>query len=141
MREFSVGQCVFVRNPHTGDKWIQGVVSSQGGVSYSVRLDNGRVRKCHIDQMRKRPVKLSSSPVVLPPVRVPTTVPVALESVETSSSETSPAITQPNEIPHNANVQDRVSTEVVDVDPPSSTLKEYPKRNRLTVERYDPSFK
>ena len=114
------------------------VVSSQGSVSYSARLDNGRVRKCHIDQMRKRPVELSSSPVELPPVEVPTTAPAAPESVETSSSKSSPATAQPNEIPHNAIAQDRVPTEV---DPPSSKLKEYPKRNRSTVERYDPSFK
>ena len=50
LRKFDAGALVFVKKPHSGDKWIPGVVlSSQGNVSYSVKMESGRVRKCHID--------------------------------------------------------------------------------------------
>lgn len=115
----------YVRNPHVGDKWIRGVVvSSQGSVTYSVRLDNGRVRKYHVDQMRESPVELSSSPMVLPLVAVPTSVRAAPEPVETRPTKIIPAATKPNKTP-NAIVQDYVPNEVVDADPLPSTPKEY----------------
>ena len=39
---------------------------SQKNVSYSVILENGRVCKCHIDQLRDKNVEVSSTPVVTP---------------------------------------------------------------------------
>ena len=118
VREFSDGSLVFVRNPHAGDKWIRGVVlSSQGNVSYSVKLENGRIRKCHIDQLRSRPSDLSSSPVTTP-IANPRAIP--FESV-TEPPET---IVQSNEPPRIV-VEHSVPTEV--------PRKEYPKRNRSNV--------
>lgn len=142
VREFSKGSLVFVRNPHAGDRWIRGVVvSAEGSVSYSVKLDNGRVRKCHIDQLRERPSELSGSPVQVPPVDVQPTVPVIPTTVEPSLAETPPVIEQPSVTPPTAVEDRRETSERVDVDPPATTPKVYPKRNRTNVERYDPSFK
>ena len=139
VREFNTGSLVFIRNPHAGDSWIRGVVvSAQGNVSYSVRLDNGRVRKCHIDQLRERPVEPSSSHVEMPQVDVRPVVP---ETVEPNLSETPPAIEQSNVTPPNVVEDTRVQNDGVNVEPPSRTTKVYPKQNRSNVERYDPSFK
>ena len=53
LRKFSEGSTVWVRNMPSGEKWIPGVVlQAHGDVSYSVELEGGRVRKCHIDQLR-----------------------------------------------------------------------------------------
>ena len=53
LRKFSEGSTVWVRNMPSGEKWIPGVVlQAHENVSYSVNLEGGRVRKCHIDQLR-----------------------------------------------------------------------------------------
>ena len=45
----------FVRNYHSGFKWLSGVIQQKTGpVSYHVQLTNGKERRCHQDQIRKR---------------------------------------------------------------------------------------
>jgi len=45
----------------SGEKWIPGVVlQAHGKVSYSVKLEGGKIRKCHIGQLRAADVKAPS---------------------------------------------------------------------------------
>ena len=56
-RNFNVGDDVFVRNYHRGDKWIPGVIEQKTGpVSYRVKVTTGGNRRCHEGQVRKRSV-------------------------------------------------------------------------------------
>ena len=48
---FSEGEKVFVRNKPRGKKWISG--SIVGPVSFKVVLENGKIIRCHQDQLRK----------------------------------------------------------------------------------------
>ncbi len=44
-----------MRNYHQGDKWLPGTIEKQTGpVSFAVVLSDGRHRRCHQDQVRKR---------------------------------------------------------------------------------------
>ena len=55
------------------------MLSPQGNVSYSVKLDNGRVRKCQKDQLKARPVELSSPPTTAP-IESPRAIPFEFET-------------------------------------------------------------
>jgi len=47
-RNFDVGDHVFVRNYHQGDKWLPGVLLKKTGpVSFTAKLADGRYRRCH----------------------------------------------------------------------------------------------
>ena len=48
-----------------------GIVSSRGNVSYSVQLDAGRFRKCHVDQLRERHVQMELTRAPPPMVDIP----------------------------------------------------------------------
>jgi len=66
---------VWVINPVSGDKWLPGVVlSKDGSVTYQVELNTGRVRKCHVEQMRTRTV---SSTEIVPPESPPETTSIS----------------------------------------------------------------
>ena len=54
-RSFSAGDCVYVRNYGDGPRWLPGrVVQTEGSVLYRVQLNDGRVQRRHIDQLRSR---------------------------------------------------------------------------------------
>ena len=53
-REFAEGEEVLIRM-HRQDQWKSGkVVERSGPLSYRVELSDGPLRKCHVDQMRKK---------------------------------------------------------------------------------------
>ena len=55
VRSFSEGEKVFVKNNRPGEKWLPGqIVKSSGPVSFRVRLQNGKMIRCHQDQLRNR---------------------------------------------------------------------------------------
>ena len=55
VREFSLGDKVFVRNFGQGERWLHGeVVEVTGPVSYRIRMAGGNQRRCHQDQLRSR---------------------------------------------------------------------------------------
>ena len=64
-RKLNVGDDVFVKNYHRGDKWLPGVIQKKTGpVSFVVKLTDGRVHRCHQDQLlckRSVEVPLDSS--------------------------------------------------------------------------------
>ena len=77
-REFAIGTKVWVRNMQRGNKWLPGtILSKDGSVTYDVEMTNGRVRKCHTDQLRVRTVSVE-------------------QSIPTHSPLTSSAIVSPN---------------------------------------------
>ena len=69
-RSFSVGEKVYVRNFLTGPKWLPGIImDNTGPTSYRVKLDDDRVVRKHIDQMRIR-YDNSELPTVVPDIVV-----------------------------------------------------------------------
>ena len=54
-RKMEVSDLVFARNYGVGAQWVAAtVVGVDGPVSYAVRLDDGRIWRRHIDQLRRR---------------------------------------------------------------------------------------
>ena len=52
-RTFRVGDKVYAKNFGTGSHWLPGeITGTTGPVSYTVRLEDGRERRCHVDQFR-----------------------------------------------------------------------------------------
>ena len=131
-RKLDVGENVFVRNYHGGDKWLPGVIEQRTGpVSFRVKLTDGRDRHCHQDQLRKRSVEVPQNSESEPEVIVPSpviTVPPT-DPPDSPNSSTEPNVEEP--------ISPTPSTDdtVVDSNP---TEKIYPKRNRAPVIRFKP---
>ncbi|CAM4597728.1 unnamed protein product [Leuciscus chuanchicus] len=54
-RSFSPGDDVYTRNYSHGPRWVPAVVEENTGpVSYTVQTGDGRVMRCHVDQIKKR---------------------------------------------------------------------------------------
>ena len=150
-RDLEVGDAVFVRNYHHGDKWIPGTIQNRTGpVSFKVLLQDGRNRRCHQDQVRKRVVSVSnspSSPVVESPAPVPETNSTSASVSETSVSDSTSTEIQPEKCPSHevtpsiANSTPPVeSTSEESTNKPDSQPKIYPARNRKPVIRYEPKW-
>ena len=61
--EIDVLLLVMIRNYQTGKHWLPGVICTKTGpVSLVVKLTDGRERRCHKDQIRKRSVTMDTSP-------------------------------------------------------------------------------
>ena len=61
VQKLVVGEEVYVRNYHGGEKWLPGVIEKRTGpVSFLVKLSDGRDRRCHQDQVRKRTVRVDA---------------------------------------------------------------------------------
>ena len=76
---------MFVRNYQQGEQWVPGVIQDRTGpVSFRVKLQDGRVRRCHLDQVRSRSVNVPQV-VEYPNVDVPAT-----DLVPTQISKTLP---------------------------------------------------
>ena len=151
-REFSTGTKVWVRNMQRGDKWLPGtILSKEGSVTYHVEMSNGRVRKCHTDQLRVRTVQPempdSFNPPTLPLTstavssNVPDHSPVESQNgndtaaVETDSNPSTPN-SEPSAEP--SNEQPTLESPVV----PSLTETEHRRssRTRQPVDRFEPKW-
>ena len=79
--------------PLSGDKWLPGVVlSKDGSVTYQVELNNGRVRKCHVEQMR---IQTVSSTETVPPDSPPETTSIPPSTVIPEQIVPSTSVTEP----------------------------------------------
>ena len=55
LREFDVGDTVYIRNFRGTPLWIPGIVNQcRGPVSYSVKLNDGTIVKRHVDHVKTR---------------------------------------------------------------------------------------
>ena len=116
------GDPVLVRNYLQGEKWLPGSIAKKTGpVSYSVKLSDGRERRCHQDQVRKWLVEIEA-PEKEVDVDVPTPPPDPVTDPRPehqSKAETPPKTPESREIPM--------------VEP----LKTYPRREQKPVDRYE----
>ncbi len=139
-RSMQAGDTVFVRNYHQGDKWLPGTLEKQTGpVSFAVRLSDGRHRRCHQDQVRKRLLELEP-PAREVTVEVPTP-PCSNPPIETRTEVTVEVPTPPCPDPQIATRTDEL--EIVpekDREPVRATPKSYPKRDRKGVDRFEPKW-
>ena len=125
-RSLEEGDSVLVRNYLQGEKWLPGTIAKKTGpVSYSVRLSDGRDRRCHQDQVRKR-----FAEVPLPEKEVEVDIPIPPPDPVTNPRPTETR-TPPETPPENSE-----RTEQSD----KSTVKTYPRRERKPVERFDPKW-
>ena len=54
---FELGNKVFVKNPNSEPPLLSGhIIQIRGPVSYTVKLNNGRIMRKYIDQIRERTV-------------------------------------------------------------------------------------
>ena len=66
---FQIGQFVFVRNYGVGSLWLPAKIFARSGpVSFRVKLDDGRERHCHQDQLRAQIVRDNSPEMFEVPV-------------------------------------------------------------------------
>ena len=131
LRRFSEGDSVWVRNQPSGDKWISGVVlQAHGNVSYSVRLEGGRNRKCHIDQLREAVQSPENAVESNPPAEV---------EVTSSQVDVQPTPDQVATVPPESNSQteqsgseqsEQTGEQSEHSEPLPITRKEYPKRTQ-----------
>ena len=88
-RHLEVGTNVFVRNYHHGDRWLPGCIEQRTGpVSFKVRLEDGRTRRCHQDQVRNRSVEMPQELHTEPDTTIPTTVSSEPSTTSTESPTT-----------------------------------------------------
>lgn len=62
LRSFAEDDPVFVRNFGDGEKWLPGTVElCQGPVNYRIKLQDGKIVRRHITQIRKRSVEIQEA--------------------------------------------------------------------------------
>ena len=88
---------VWIYNKQKGDRWLPGtILNKEGSVTYHVEMQDGRVRKCHTDQLRLHTIRAD----VLDSLNLPNTPLTSNTPLITPSSSVSDS--PPNE-PSNAN--------------------------------------
>ena len=82
IRSFRVGEAILVRNFSPGQRWLPGKIAEiSGPVSYKVRLEDRRLRRCQQDQLRSR---MGADEDVAVPTMEDETVPITPASAERS---------------------------------------------------------
>ncbi len=123
-----VGEKVFVRNYHHGDKWLPGEISKKTGpVSVLVKLSDGRERRCHLDQVCSRSVEVSPNPPV--DLEVPVSPNVVPEPAVPSSGL--PDRTMEPILPSSS------ATDTTSAAPDLVPQKSYPTRSCVPVDRFE----
>ena len=144
-RNFAVGDDVFVRNYHQGDQWLSATIEQKTGpVSYKVKLEKGKVRRCHQDQIRNRSVEL---PQYLPSesdmsdIVTPTT-PTAVPLTTATEPSNSGSIIATSELSTNAELMPDSAPVNPDFSSMDTSRKEktYPKPKRTPVKRFVPTW-
>ena len=153
-REFHNGAKVWIYNKQKGDKWLPGtILSKEGSVTYHVEMQDGRVCKCHTDQLRLRTIQADvSDSLNLPNTPLTLSTPLITPSSNVSDS--------PPSEPSNANdclptESDLLSTteqlpvpsteQLNNVEPPvvqsnNGTDQRRSSRARQPVDRYEPKW-
>jgi len=132
VRQFGVGEQVFVRNYQAGKQWLPGVIErTTGPVSFLVKLDDGRQRRCHQDQVRK-------CTVAVPPSTVQSDADI-LEDIVVPSIPNETSQTPPPSSGEQSDSQTSSAPTSLESDPSVATthVKTYPKRNRVPRTWFD----
>ena len=135
-RTFNEGDIVFAKNYGSGDRWLSGkIVKMTGPVSFHVKLDDGRVRRYHQDQLRHQVVddhtnKMSN-------VGVDDTIPIAIPvTTENTTSNDSLGATIPPGPLTSAESSSLVGLSHEQSN--SQPIRRYPLRECTPQERYNP---
>ena len=140
-RNFEPGERVYVRNYQPGRSWLPGEVQERTGpVSFRVKMQDGRLCRCHIDQVRKRSVEEPSASEVQ--VDVPTSHTDVLPDTPEPSVEL-PQPSQETSVTEERPVVEESSPQTSDsstVSRPLTAVKVYPSRTRKTVDRFEPTW-
>ena len=131
-----------MRNCHHGDKWLPGVVQQKTGpVSYRVKLNNGKTRRCHQDQVRKRSVEIPQDSHYEPDI---SDIVIPSSSPEITSTNTELVLLLRLQLLrsrvqslHHLILFQLTQTNVI-VNP--TPEKSYPKCNRVPVVRFEPTW-
>ena len=138
-RHFAVGERVYVRNYQQGRSWLPGVIQERTGpVSFRVRMQDGRIRRCHLDQVRKRSVEepSASESEIEVPNSLTDVQPVPPDSpVERTQAEESSV---PHEHPVVESSEQTSSSSTISR--PATAVKVYPTRTRKAVDRFEPTW-
>ena len=119
------GDPVLVQNYLQGEKWLPGTIEKKTGpVSCTVKLDDGRSRRCHQDQVRKR-FKEIAPPEEEPDVDIPKQSPEVIVDPKT------------DELPE---VEALPGSHEPKVTPAVDAKKIYPRRERKPVDRFEPKW-
>lgn len=109
-----------------------------GPVSFRVRMQDGRIRRCHLDQVRKRSVEepSASESEIEVPNSLTDVQPVPPDSpVERTQAEESSV---PHEHPVVESSEQTSSSSTVSR--PATAVKVYPTRTRKAVDRFEPTW-
>ena len=94
-RFFASGDAAYALRYHGNkESWVHGsIVEQTGPLSYIVRLDDGSVVRCHVDQLQRG---ITSPPVAPPTLRVPIEVRQPLQLQEDVESSGEPNSSSPS---------------------------------------------
>ena len=141
-RKFEVGDLVYILNFRAGEKWIPGeIIQSNGSVSFSIQLQDGKIVRRHQDHMRQRTERSEQARSDLETVAVNDDSDMLTEmpSVETLA-ETSPEIVDTEGTSSNNQQGENSSTDAVTSTSLTSATPRYPQRVRKEPDRFHPSF-
>ena len=136
-RSLEAGDPVFVRNHQGRIKWLPGVIQQKTGpVSFEVKLTDGRIRRCHQDQVRKRTVdvapKSDSTPeVVIPPLVIPVP-PVGPGESSVSNDATNDQGSTESSEPADPHVEKDTAVDTTPATTMTTPPRSYPRRNRTS---------
>ena len=127
-RVFCVGNPVFARNFSAG--LAAHIVSQAGPVSFRIRLEDGRERRCHQDQLRHRSVE-DDRTAELSEEEVGDNIAVPFPSPATGHVAPAPASAIAEERPEAAQPSQpsRSSVEHSNVQQSAQPIRQYPRRN------------
>ena len=140
-RTFREGAAVLMKNFGQGNRWLPGMIvefSSPG--SFKVCLEDGRLKRCHIDHLRKRLVEdepeMSQLTPEIPVGDTDTSTDVLTDTVQLPSEpEPPPAVSESNE--HSFDSNDPPSDNS-NARPSNSTVRRYPHRQRRKRQHFEP---
>ena len=137
-RTFNEGDIVFAKNYGSGDRWLAGkVVKVAGPVSFHVKLQDGRIRRYHQDQLRHQVV--DDTTTEMSDVGVDDSIPIAIP-VTTGNSTTNDSIGATEPPGPQTPVEPPSSVGLSHEQSNSQPIRRYPMRERMPRERYDPGL-
>ena len=135
-RKLEVGTTVFVQNYHQGARWLPGVIKQKTGpVSFLVKLQDGRIRCCHQDQVSGCSVSVPQE----------STMESDMDIVAAEPSESPPTYSEPSaptlESTMGASVSSEEATQLTDttIEPVATDLAKG-LCSRHLVDRYKPGW-